>query len=99
MLGRAETVTALTIPLSKPEVRHPYYRVPYKSLPQDNVNNLNHDGQAPTHLACSSGGSDVCQLTMASLHLYAKANMNTRVRHGVNWIIFLFYYEEISILA
>ena len=56
-LGRADVVRALTSRLTKPEVRHPYYIVPYKSLPQDNVQSYNHDGRTPVHLAAETPNS------------------------------------------
>ena len=77
--GRADVVTALTLPLTKPEVKHPYFKCPYKSLPQDNVNNLNHDGRAPLHLAAEHAHSKHHQEAIAALHMYAHCDMDIRV--------------------
>ena len=41
--GRADVITALTLPLTRMEVKHPHFKCPYTSLPQDNVYTLNHD--------------------------------------------------------
>jgi len=76
--GRADVITALTLPLTKPEVRHPFYKCPYKSLPQDNVNSYNHDGRAPVHLAAESVHSLKHREAVAAMHMYAKCNMDYR---------------------
>lgn len=77
--GRADVVTALTLPLTKAEVKHPFFKCPFKSLPQDNVNTLNHDGRAPIHLAAENANSIIHRETIAALHLHAKCDMNIRV--------------------
>ena len=50
-------IKALSTSLTKTEVYHPYFRVPYKSLPQDNVQSYNHDGRTPIHLATQTANS------------------------------------------
>lgn len=65
--GHTGVIRALTSTLTKPEVKHPYFRVPYKSLPQDNVNYYNHDGRVPIHLAAENE-HDMVVHAMASLH-------------------------------
>ena len=77
-MGPAYVITAITLPLTKLEVKHPYYKCPYKSLPQDNVNSLNHDGRAPIHLAAEVADSLPHREAIAALHLYAKCNMDYR---------------------
>lgn len=77
--GKADVIQALTTTLTKPEVKHPYYRVPYKSLPQDNVQSCNHDGRAPVHLAAQVAHSQPHLEALVALAKYARADMDYRV--------------------
>ena len=77
--GRADVVKALSTTLSKPEVHHPYFRVPYKSLPQDNVQSYNHDGRTPIHLAVQETGSPEHRETIKALVRYSRADIDYRV--------------------
>ena len=77
--GRADVVKALTSSLTKPEVYHPYFRVPYKSLPQDNVQSYNHDGRTPVHLAVQEANSPNHLETLRALVRYSRADIDYRV--------------------
>ena len=77
--GRADVVKALTTSLTKPEVYHPYFRVPYKSLPQDNVQSYNHDGRTPVHLAVQEANSPNHLETLRALVRYSRADIDYRV--------------------
>lgn len=102
--GRADVITALTLPLTKQEVKHPYYKCPYKSLPQDNVNSYNHDGRVPVHLAAAVPESLKHREAVAALSMYAKCNMDYRVSRLLSFkICYIFgkhihYYYVIYIL-
>ncbi|XP_067943515.1 NF-kappa-B inhibitor alpha-like isoform X2 [Watersipora subatra] len=78
MFGRPEVIKALCTTLSKTEVHHPYFRVPYKSLPQDNVQSYNHDGRAPVHLAAQEPHSERHQASLKALVKYARADIDYR---------------------
>ena len=97
-LGRADVITALTLPLTKPEVRHPFYKCPYKSLPQDNVNSYNHDGRAPVHLAAEAKHSLKHREAVGAMYMYAKCNMDYRVSVYVFVYIHVYIYTHINIL-
>ena len=77
--GRAEVIKALSTSLSKAEVYHPYFRVPYKSLPQDNVQSYNHDGRMPIHLATQTANSVNHQEAVQALVRYSRADIDYRV--------------------
>jgi hypothetical protein len=47
-------IDVLTTPLTKHECKHPFFRVPYKSIPQCNVNVTNNDGRNPMHLVAEN---------------------------------------------
>ncbi|KAF6023026.1 cact [Bugula neritina] len=76
--GRASVIKALTTTLTKAEVRHPYFRVPYKSLPQDNVQSYNHDGRTPVHLAAQVSHSPKHRQALEMLKNKARADIDYR---------------------
>ena len=76
--GRASVIKALCTTLTKPEVRHPFFRVPYKSLPQDNVQSFNHDGVTPIHLAASTLFSEAHRNALRALVRHARADIDYR---------------------
>jgi hypothetical protein len=51
-------IEELLKPLTKNECKHPYFRVPFKSIPQQNVNSDNHDGRSPIHLVVAKPFND-----------------------------------------
>ena len=77
--GRALVVKALSRSLTKPEVQHPYFRVPYKSLPQDCVQSYNHDGRTPVHLAAERAHSGEHRDALRALARYSRADVDYRV--------------------
>ena len=77
--GRGDVIKALSTTLTKPEVHHPYFRVPYKSLPQDNVQSYNHDGRTPIHLAAQEANSAKHREAIQSLVKYSRADIDYRV--------------------
>lgn len=74
--GKAENIKALTTSLTKEEMKHPMFKVPYKSLPQDNKDQFNHDGRTPLHLATMAKSVD-CINRLAD----AKCDMDKRVSY------------------
>lgn len=73
--GRADVIKELTTTLERHELKHPRFKVPYKSLPQDNKDMLNHDGKTPIHLA-TEAGHVACVRALAK---HGKVDMDYRV--------------------
>ena len=94
--SQADVITTLTLPLTKPEAQHPYFKCPYKSLPQDNVKSLNHDGRSPLHLAAENAHSVQHQEAIAALHVYAQCNMDYRVRIYFSSFIYNFLFFSVT---
>ena len=86
-------IKALSTTLTLPEVHHPYFRVPYKSLPQDNVQSYNHDGRTPIHLAAQEANSASHREAMRALVRYSRADIDYRVcTTNTNRYSFVFVY-------
>lgn len=78
-LGRAKVIHALTTSLTRAEVKHPYFRVPYKSLPQDNVQSYNHDGRSVVHLIVETAHSSKHREALKVLKKNTRADLDMRV--------------------
>ena len=86
--GRGKVIKMLSTPLTKPEVIYPYFKVPYKSLPDDSLCSFNHDGQTPIHLAAAMEHSPNHVEALRCLVIYSRADIDYRVSYYAYYLIF-----------
>ena len=75
--GRDEHLKAMLSPLTKPEVKNMYFRIPYRSIPGDAVASRNNCGRMAIHMA--AGACPSHKRSVSVLVRYGRADIDARV--------------------
>ena len=75
--GRINHLKAMLTRLTRPEVKAMYYRVPFKSMPNDAVEIRNNDGKTPIHVAAEVLPAE--RTAVAVLVKYGRADIDATV--------------------